>query len=599
LIKLKGVALVQISTPIFVNMATSDFKAVLQAAEARLVDAGYKCELWAPAGGWSALDGCEASKDPFPQQYLAALQIFTIFFIVGEEPLTAWAHLAAEMQAGKTGVVQALYRLILTNLDKTHIPARNIFNVTGMSDNAWTKQIRDRLAEELYKGVSHGGGLSKIEARLKSLAAGDRLKNILIIVDESHLASSSQNRPCRHIYDIVAELCPTEQWATQNIRFLTISATDPAKAVTISGSSISAKLVVLETDANYQSVASLKASNRLRECGNLHIDPSAMEALKTLIAEKFPEPRYHIVRPRQRAYATVMERLREAFPDAHVMAWDSESKPEKPSSDGSTTIQMEDINELLETPPSQHTFILLKNMFYAAKTMEDAYVGVLYDRVGGKDDTNLQSLLGRACGYGKSQDTIIFTSSQTVTNYLDFWYAVIRQRPVPALTNIPVAKLDKKMANQRVYNEHALRVSHTHSAPIGGAAGITAPQRAPMGRYDAWTHRVEQFPTMAALNERWHTISSSTENLRTPQQKDGVYMCSIGKKSMKQTVQDMEDFLSKGFAGWGSGLTAAEKPGEFVHRVYAAYDNETVRFYLRWTQVPLATPSPLVGGGAV
>jgi hypothetical protein len=61
-------------------MATSDFKAVLQAAEARLVDAGYKCEFWVPAGGWSALDGCEASKDPFPQQYLAALQIFNIFF---------------------------------------------------------------------------------------------------------------------------------------------------------------------------------------------------------------------------------------------------------------------------------------------------------------------------------------------------------------------------------------------------------------------------------------------------------------------------------------------------------------------------------------
>ena len=569
-------------------MATSDFKAVLQAAEARLVDAGYKCELWAPAGGWSALDGCEASKDPFPQQYLAALQIFTFFFIGGEEPLTAWVHLAAEMQAGKTGVVQALYRLILTNLDKTHIPARNIFNVTGMSDNAWTKQMRDRLAEELYKGVSHGGGLSKIEARLKSLAAGERLKNILIIVDESHLASSSQNRPCRHIYDIVAELCPTEQWATQNIRFLTISATDPAKAVTISGSSISAKLVVLETDANYQSVASLKASNRLRECGNLHIGPSAMEALKALIAEKFPEPRYHIVRPRQRAYATVMERLREAFPEARVMAWDSESKPEKPSSDGSTTIQMEDINELLETPPSQHTFILLKKMFYAAKTMEDPYVGVLYDRVGGKDDTNLQSLLGRACGYGKSQDTIVFTSSETVTNYLDFWYAVIRQRPVPALTNIPVAKLDKKMAGQRVNADGTLRTTATHAAPIGGGS-VGGGGGGGGGRQVVEERAAKMKADENDFDSQWRSFTTLKEakswapNIRTPQMPNGFYLTA---RSSAPTILRSSDIAAMQGGKKTAALPwASIKVGGSVNRLYVEYTNErdpsTAVFWIR------------------
>ena len=574
-------------------MASSDFKATLTAAEAKLTAAGYACELWQPAGGWTALDGDEASKDPFPLQYLAALQIFDLFFITGEFPLAAWVHLAAEMQAGKTGVVQALYRLILWNSAKVCIPARNIFNVTGMSDNAWTAQIKERLAEELHKGVSHGGGLPKIEARLKSLAAGGALKNVLIIVDESHLASSSSNRPCRHIYDIVAELCPTDQWAAQNIRFLTISATDPAKAVTISGSTISAKLVVLETDENYQSVASLKAAGRLRECQNLHKEDSAMEELKELIAEKFPQPRYHLLRPRQRAYATVMAKLHAAFPDGQVIPWDSESKPNKPSSEGSTTQPMEDINQLLEDRPEKHTFVLLKNMFYAAKTMEDKYVGVLYDRVGGKDDTNLQSLLGRACGYGKNQETIVFTSGDTVRNYLEFWHAVIRQRPVPALTNIPSRKLDKKMAGQRVDSGCTLRTSPTHAAPIGGAnvGGGPVPRKR---RYDGWVHNVERFPSMAALNLRWQAIKGVAENLRTPQQKEGVYMCSIGKKSVKHTTQAIEEFLAKGFAGWGSGLTGAEIPGEFVPRVYVGYDGETVFFFLRWTQVPVAAN---VGGG--
>ena len=37
-------------------------------------------------------------------------------------------------------------------------------------------------------------------------------------------------------------------------------------------------------------------------------------------------------------------------------------------------------------------------MFYAAKRLHDEHAGIFFDRVGAKDDTNLQSLLGRACG---------------------------------------------------------------------------------------------------------------------------------------------------------------------------------------------------------
>jgi hypothetical protein len=556
-------------------MASSDFQSVLSAAEQKLIDAGYACEYWQPVGGWSALDGEEAAEDPYPLQRLAALQIFAFFFIGAEDPVSAWVHLAAEMQAGKTGVMQALYRLILWNSAKTCIPARNIFNITGMSDNAWTKQIKDRLAEDLHRGVSHGGGLPKIEARLKSLAGGGALKNVLIIVDESHLASSSTNRPCRHIYDMVAELCPTDQWAAQNIRFLTISATDPAKAVTISGSSISAKLVVLETDELYLSVEALKAAGRLRECGNLHRDDAALNELKELIAEKFPEPRYHLVRPRYRAHAAVMERLQAAFPEARVVAWDSQSKPEKPSSDGSTTEPMEDINELLAVEPEKHTFILLKNMFYAAKSMDDTYVGVLYDRAGGKDDTNLQSLLGRACGYGKSKETIVFTSGQTVSHYLDFWYAVIRQRPVPALTNIPYAKLDKKMAGQRVCPDGTLQTTATHAAPIGGAlaaAGgggggrpvVAAPVREKANE-DNFQSEWRRFATLE-LARAWSPKS------KVPPTLDGFYLSSTTGSPRKLRTAEltaMEGGKKTANLPWKT-----LKVGGQCKRLYVGYSNE-------------------------
>ena len=60
-------------------------------------------------------------------------------------------------------------------------------------------------------------------------------------------------------------------------------------------------------------------------------------------------------------------------------------------------------------------------MLYAAKTLDDKYCGVLYDRVAGAHHTGLQSLLGRACGYGKSKRTVVYTDMETVDTYNDYW----------------------------------------------------------------------------------------------------------------------------------------------------------------------------------
>jgi hypothetical protein len=182
---------------------------------------------------------------------------------------------------------------------------------------------------------------------------------------------------------------------------------------------------------------------------------------------------------------------------------------------------MEDINERLAEAPAVHTFFLLKEMFRAAKTMDDTHVGVLYDRVGGKDDTNLQSLLGRACGYGKSMRTVIYTSRQTVTNYLNFWQEVINGQGAPP-TDIPIEKLDKKMAGVRIGaaagGGHALHTTHLHAAPggrgAGGGGGGVAP-RAPRNVLNEahFTAEWKEFDTLAAakaFGKRIHTPQQDT-----------------------------------------------------------------------------------------
>jgi hypothetical protein len=486
-------------------MATT-FEAQLADAEMQVATAGLRTTLWAPEFGWRT-DETEASKDPYQLQILAGLQCLLFFFVA--ESKRAWVHLAAEMQAGKTGVVTALIRCMLSNVSKLGITPERIFIVTGMNDLAWVKQTKERLPFGIRSGVAHNGGLQKIVVALRGLAEASVdgvLKNVLIVIDESHIAASVGNRPNRLIYTELATLCPIDKWVENNIRVLTISATDPAMVAEMDASAVPNKIVRLLTNEAYQSVEKLKEAGRIRyaeDFGDLHQDRAIAE-IKRAIEEEFPEPAYHILRPRGNKHSIVEEKLLAAFPGCSVMRWDSGSRPTSVAADGSVSM-IDDINEHLAEAPEVHTFILLKNMFYASKTMDDTHVGILYDRVGGKDDTNLQSLVGRACGYGKSTRTVVYTSRQTVNNYLNFWQAVIRGMGPPPV-GIPVERLDRRMTGTRVVQggggTYAVRATQVHAAPGGRGAGAAAHIEQPSSRggtnVDNFTSEWKEFPTLQA-----------------------------------------------------------------------------------------------------
>jgi hypothetical protein len=103
---------------------------------------------------------------------------------------------------------------------------------------------------------------------------------------------------------------------------------------------------------------------------------------------------------------------------------------------------------------------------------------------------------------------------------------------------------------------------------------------------------LEEFSSMDDLRSRWAEIlrdADETTKRRTPQtphQKDGVYVCSIGAKSAKQTAADIRSKFpnGSGTANWGEGITDAAA-GEYVRRVYAGYEpDNSVVFFLRWAQ---------------
>jgi hypothetical protein len=384
------------------------------------VQQGYSLDLWVPEGGWD-YDEDEASIDPFPLQLQAAHECFVRFFVDG----LAWVHLAAEMQAGKTGVMAALIRLVLRNQQRLRFRASRIFTITGMSENSWREQTKKRLPRQLRENVYHNSSLSQLNEKLKQIHVRENgLRNILILVDESHIASGKENRPDKLVYTTIRSFVPAEEWAARNIRFLTISATDPAKVMSLDKNQDA--VVVLKTTNEYQSVEALQAQGRIHATESLGDLPSAtaLAELKTRVAT-YGTPCYHIVRPKQGKVEECLVALEREFPGTVVRRWDSETlAKEKTNRNGTTVTSSEpDINtEVLDNQPLAHTFIVLKDMFRAAKTMNDRYVGVVWDRLTGKDDTTLQGLLGRVCGYGKNPNTHIYCSGESVDNYLRIWH---------------------------------------------------------------------------------------------------------------------------------------------------------------------------------
>jgi hypothetical protein len=468
--------------------------------------------LWVPSFGWSD-DNAEAGENPHPPQYLAALQMFAWFFGGVNK---CWVHLAAEMQAGKTGVINALIRMMFNtvNFRKIQIAPQSVFIVTGMNDNAWKKQTKDRMPKDIHSNVHHLKGLANVIASLEHRANSPAgFKNILVVLDESHIASSVTNIPAIVFEKMRSLAGGIENWAENNIRLVTISATDPALVIGMAAYAEVSKVVNLRTSDAYQSVEKLYSSGRIHSTISLSNEENVGK-LVNIVRTTFPETPnlYHIIRTPARSKKDMIKNvLQTHMPECHVIEWDAASKERVSEEEScSRSTKIEDINDILETEPEVPTFILIKNMFYAAKTLNDEFCGILFDRPSTKDDTNLQSLLGRACGYGKNSHTHIYTSMKTVETYLEVW-SRIRPTDDMIIPDTAPKSLDKKMAGvsaiQSGEHDAKLVVLPRRAIPVsphGGAGGGGGASAAAGGRGSGEKVLIsEQTFDSVALAKKW------------------------------------------------------------------------------------------------
>jgi hypothetical protein len=579
-----------------VSPPTVGFSGRIADMQTSIAASGLRYDLWVPDSGVCS-DEEKAFEEPHEPQLLAALGVFVRMFGMVKN---VWVHLAAEMQAGKTGVIATVARLVLTNARALGFASDRIFVTTGMSDDAWQKQTNPRLARVLRDNVHHGGTLSQVAAKLTRLAKGGTLKNIVIFVDESHYATGSTNQPAKYLYEAVARLCPREMWAENNIRFVTISATDPAKVLAQKASEVPCNIVRLHTTSLYQSVEKLQSLDRIRfleqipENGVLH-SKTGFAAMERAVreSEAVHGPLVHILRPNHGKGGAVAADISRAFPRAVVHQWDVASNKEKRKTakdDSSSGVgSATDINvAILNDKPEITTFVLLKGMFRAAKTLNDEHVGVLYDRVGSGDATNLQSLLGRACGYGKSTRTVIFASRSTVDNYLRLWRELCFSKDFPTEGEDDVfSKMKGRMPGVTTTpsgdSTTKLVATKSHATPLGKGLGTaTAEEEAAAAKqhHDDDEYDVEwsaEFKTVEELK-----ASKVTSGRMPTPGKDGFFK---NANDPKKGPMSRAHLMALKAGKKTTNMREELEPGEVGKRTYPFYedpsDPRTVRFVVK------------------
>lgn len=422
---------------------------------------GFTNQLFVPAGGWRKGIDDERCKDPFPNQLLAAYRIFYLMYCVRSPQVLMM--LAADFQGGKTGVLQALTRLLLANAERI----KNRYGIailTAMSDLSWLKQTKERLLAELEQQIYHLNTLKQLESSIhQQVEAHGCAKHMLFIDDESRVGSKTKHRK-GDVLNLIKISSPFETWAERGIRYLFVDATDPACAMNIAMLKQKglATSVLLSLPPSYQSIQKLKDQGRLFMAHTLTKEAEVRVFFDQVASWYGQEPLWHLIRmpPVHRgAYDKAYELLQEIFgPTFDIYRWDSFERdiPDDvsySSHESCDTNTNADINDKLCRAPAKPTLILIKNMFYAGKTLDDTYVGAMHDRKSQRDDVTGQSFAGRASGHGRSSRTRVLTNVDGIDRHLNHWKEIMQwddeMGPTPVT---PRTCLNRRMPHFEVVN---------------------------------------------------------------------------------------------------------------------------------------------------
>ena len=166
-------------------------------------------------------------------------------------------------QDGKTYImIKTIYNIINTSL----IPLTNIFIITGLSSKDWVEQLKNRTPEILHTNIYHRQDLkTKFVDKIKQIR-----KNIIINIDEAHIASSFKNTIAQVFKEL--RLDDKQYLYENNILIIEYTATPNGTIIDLNNTKKdNYDFYKLNKLPEYTGIEDLLNQNRVRECKNLYL----------------------------------------------------------------------------------------------------------------------------------------------------------------------------------------------------------------------------------------------------------------------------------------------------------------------------------------
>jgi hypothetical protein len=323
----------------------------------------------------------------------------------------------APTQSGKTGSMLALMFQFM-NTPNLALPKEHIFVITAHSSKEWLDQTRQRFPPFMHDQIFHRNTLYKFVQTVK------HLKNVLIIVDECHIAAKF-GQAIHKLYDSI-NLFDINHLYNDNIKIVNFTATPECLQQQLEThwkqSAYVATMHVPDSYISYQNLLEQGRVFQMKDLSGYSYKTKTVENI-SLIHENISEirpylgniPKYHIIRtPRGQAHKAVMDNFKHVFVDFKDAAYISEPSLYKK--------HKTNMDSLLAIHPKSHTFIFIKDKLRCAKTLHKAHIGVLYERFVQKpsSSTILQGLYGRLTGFHNNTNAVVFSQ---LTHEFKFKYS--------------------------------------------------------------------------------------------------------------------------------------------------------------------------------
>ena len=313
-----------------------------------------------------------------------------------------YVQLAAQMQSGKTGcALHVAFQMLLNN------QIEQVYIISGGSETELRDQWKAKMTSHFIE-YSDKRGLSDeeeslIQENVMVIWRQDLKKNTekfgdkyLIVWDESHFAST-QNQTLHHFFSEIGLMGSiqgdTSSLTNKHSYILSITATRDAEQARAEGAndgkrSEGWKMVVMHPGESYRGVVDFK-----REDGRINqscrfIDENKPHIIS--IIENYSNQKKFMVLRCSGKHEQLLEEIKVEL-GIDVVHYNSETKG----------IESHEVSlSVLEKAPSKFTLFVVKGMLRMGKELPKKHICAVFESAEkSNNNTILQGLLGRACGY--------------------------------------------------------------------------------------------------------------------------------------------------------------------------------------------------------